>query len=125
MKQLSPFFVVVGETPTFSVCETINHGGKHIWRFLIEWDEDHDLRVVDLVNHLISTNSLAELDVTTIGEHSGMLTIWSELGAEHFCQHYEVRGDQWSVDVEEGVDVVGRKLGAGSRRFVDVVGGVR
>jgi hypothetical protein len=124
MKQLSPFFVVVGETPTFSVCETINRGGQYVWRFVIEWDEDHDLRVVDLVNHLISRNELAELDVTTIGESSGRVIIWSELGAEHFCRHYVVDGDQWFVVVEEGADVVGRRLGAGARPFVDVVKGV-
>ena len=124
MKQLSSFFVVVGETPNFSICETINRGGEYIWRFVIEWDEDHDLRIVDVVNHLISTNCLAELDVTTIGESSGRLTICSELGSEHFHENYCVNGDQWFVIVDTEEDICARRLGAGSRRFVDVVSGV-
>jgi phage tail sheath protein FI len=125
MKQLSPFFVVVGETPDFSVCETISKNGQHIWRFLIRWDEDHDLRIVDVVNHFISTGEMEGKDITTIGESSGKLHIHSYVGAEHFAPNYCVDGDQWFVVVDnDEVDIVGKAHGAGARAFVDVVEGV-
>lgn len=119
MKQLSSFFVVVGETPNFSVCETVCD--QYIWRFVIEWDEDRDLRIVDVINHLISTHCFSEYDVTTIGESKGCLNIWSYLGQEQFFDGYSVNGDQWFVIVNDREDVVGKALGAGARRFVDVV----
>lgn len=127
MKQLSPFFVVVGETPTFTVCETIrNHGDRvDIWRFVIEWDEDHDLRVVDLVNHMIATGEITDNDVTRVRENSGTITIWSWMGQDAFFRYYEVSGDTWSAHVEDGPDIIGKAVEAGMRRWNDVAGGVR
>ena len=127
MKQLSSFFVVVGETPTFSVCETVrrqSYVDVDVWRFVIEWDEDHDLRVVDLVNHMISTGDLTATDVTRVREHSGHVMFWSWMGPDAFCRYYCVDGDQWSVGVDDGRDVIGEAVGAGARRWIDVVGGV-
>lgn len=126
MKQLSSFFVVVGETPRFSVCETMHADGGdvEVWRFVIEWDEDHDLRVVDLVNHLIATGVLGSHRVTRVYETAGHLTIWSWMGPDAFCRYYDVNGDHWSVFVDDGKDTIGEAVEAGSRRWVDVVGGV-
>jgi hypothetical protein len=128
MKQLSSFFVVVGETPTFSVCETIARIGVNgdvdtatLWRFVIEWDSDHDLRVVDLVNHMIANRTFGEHNVTRIGEASGDVTIWSKDGIDAFPCHYTVNGDQWGVSVNSGPDGMGDAVEAGGRRFANVV----
>ena len=114
----------MGETETLSICETVSKNG-YIWRFLIEWDADHDLRIVAVVNHMIWTGDLERLDVTTIGESKGCLRIWSFAGAGHFYSHYDVDGDLWNVIVHDEEDVVARKLGAGATLWVDVVGGAQ
>lgn len=128
MKQLSSFFVVVGETPNFSVCETVARVSANgdfdkaaVWRFVIEWDSDHDIRVVDLVNHMIAKRTLGEHNVTRIGEASGQVTIWSKDGRDAFPCHYNVNGDQWDVGVNRGPDKMGDAVMAGARFFFDVV----
>jgi hypothetical protein len=100
MKQLSPFFVVVGETPTMTICEApvICNGVARIHRFGILWDEDHDKRIVSVANHLVINGDI--LHICRIGERKGILTIWSVSLVSWFYENIEVDGDVWGVDHE-------------------------
>ena len=127
MRQLSSFFVVVGDTPTHTICEVLScrgaDGAAGIWRFAIQWDCDHDERIVQVVNHLVVAHDLGDVGMTRIGERKGCLSIHAATG-EPFSREYFVNGDMWNVEVSTNDDPITRAFDCGWRPFVDaVVGG--
>lgn len=77
MKQLSNIFNVVDEAVGVTVCEYLGIGDgpgmRNIHRFAIDWDEDHDERIVTVIEEWINTGWMDH--VLIMGERKAFLSI--------------------------------------------------
>lgn len=108
---------VVEEADAKSVEEQIFGGSRRrqlqILDLAIIWDEDHDERVWNVIERLHAAGLLAP--VRFIGERKGNITVicdptmdYSSGGFSRYCQLIEretwaAEGDEWSVEVLEGI----------------------
>jgi hypothetical protein len=94
MKQLSSAFVVVEETRDVTVCEYVTRHMDTVHRFAIVWDSDHDVRVVEAIHILMISGHMDHIDA--IGEHSGMLTLWTT-SDRRVPDTIHISNDQWTA----------------------------
>ena len=129
MRQLSSLFVVVGDTPTHTICEMLSYrvadGAAGIWRFAIEWDCDHDERIVQVVEHIVANNEMTVLGITRIGETRGTVVVrgrgaFSKVFPDMQCG---IKNDTWTVQLDVEPDPIGVALGCGWRGFQSTVTG--
>lgn len=77
MKQLSKIFQVVEEVHDASVCEYLASGDgpgqRTIHRFAIDWDADHDERIVAVVEDWINYGWMDR--VLAVGERKGLMSV--------------------------------------------------
>jgi hypothetical protein len=98
MKQLSQYFVVVGETKEFAVCEVpLEH--HSFWRFVIAWDDDHDERIVPLLEHWIARGWVQGEGIRVVGETKGIVFLDRKpLDSDFHMRRWSLEDDVWAVD---------------------------
>ncbi len=113
MNQISPFFRVVAESDKFLICEAYgwtedlwsnpDKPSAAFWRFMIEFDEDRDMRIIDVVNFLIAHGDMFNLGITRVAESKGVFSAWLDDGMR-LPPQYKVGNDKWSVTTHSSSD---------------------
>lgn len=125
MKQLSSAFVVVDETRDVTICEYLTADRQHIHRFAIVWDEDHDVRIVEVIEQMIANDLM--FFVAALSESRGHVIFCMLQGAEA-PDSFTISNDYWTTENHDLGDQsrltdVARAFRCGSRAFK--IGGVK
>jgi hypothetical protein len=125
MKQLSSAFVVVDETRDVTICEYLTADRQHIHRFAIVWDEDHDERIVEVIEQMIADDFM--FFVAALSESQGHVIFCMLQGAEA-RDSFTISNDYWTTENHDLGDPsrltdVARAFRCGSRAFK--IGGVK
>lgn len=98
MKQLSSAFVVVDETRDVTVCEYLTGDRQWIHRFVIVWDEDHDERIVEIIEQMIADDFM--FFVVALGESQGHVCFCTLHGAEA-RDEFMISNDYWTTETHD------------------------